>query len=721
MVEYLRYNTDETTTVATARRAYEASRNLVDYVESKVGTTTISKYDYTNDALGRRTFVAMSGSALDWGIGSQHWDYGYAVTGTSIDRGELNSAVRGAGTTLGGTPFTSFGDFDYAYDNIGNRTSSNVDNASTATTYTRNAVNQYTSTANPAESFGYDADGNLTSDAPVGPKLLSAKSIKQHGTAGEFGIDLPLTSSQSANAGIECRAGGPTIVELEFSEQVAITTSNVVLSSGTCDSVVQMVDALQTPIPTYRLALSGVTADSCLGILLKQVAGKQTGRPLVGPAAVYVVYLKGDVDGSGTVDSTDRTQVTANYSPLLVTQTNFRYDITLDGRVNATDVSALQPYDRSASCATLPPASLGLAYSWDGENRLTKVITRRDPADTFYVGDHKVEFVYDYMGRRVRKTASTYGSSGWAADSDEMFAYDGWNVVLVLNALSSNAMVRQYTWGLDLSGQSGQMSVAGMHGAGGIGGLLAAEEPQTSGGPKKYWFCYDANGNVGQVLDATNTGAIATVAAYEYDPYGNGLVATGSYATLNPFRFSTKWLDTEASLYYYAYRYYSPRLGRVLNRDPLEEVGGINLYVIVRNDPICEIDPLGLTACTASDRCCTEWTDGYKLSGFTNLKSCFVSTLSGISNTAATGIAGVLGTAVGGLSKSGLTSVVAALGALGIQLADVWMAFDLCHDQWCTKDRQADEACAFFGVKCGCYDDNGLGDFTPVGTRRGGD
>ena len=45
------------------------------------------------------------------------------------------------------------------------------------------------------------------------------------------------------------------------------------------------------------------------------------------------------------------------------------------------------------------------------------------------------------------------------------------NQLLELDGLNSNAVLRQYTWGLDLSGQNGNPSVGGLHGAGGIGGL----------------------------------------------------------------------------------------------------------------------------------------------------------------------------------------------------------------------------------------------------------
>jgi uncharacterized protein RhaS with RHS repeats len=35
-------------------------------------------------------------------------------------------------------------------------------------------------------------------------------------------------------------------------------------------------------------------------------------------------------------------------------------------------------------------------------------------------------------------------------------------------------------------------------------------------------------------------------------------------------------------------------LGNWLNRDPIEEEGGLNLYAYVDNNPINEVDPLGL-------------------------------------------------------------------------------------------------------------------------------
>jgi RHS repeat-associated protein len=234
-------------------------------------------------------------------------------------------------------------------------------------------------------------------------------------------------------------------------------------------------------------------------------------------------------------------------------------------------------------------------YTWDAENRLVVV----EPFDDDGV---KLVFDYDYMSRRIRKRVYTWNVStaDWNTEpqSDHRFVYDGWNVVLVLNGLSSNAVKTKHTWGLDLSGLSGDTGPSGIHGAGGIGGLLAVEETSTGGTPK-CWFLYDAVGNVGQIV--ANASGYGLIAHYEYDPYGNTILAddvdSSGYAAANPFRFTTKWLDAQSGICYFGYRYYSPAKGRWATRDPIGEVGGYNLYQFVYNTPQNKQDPLGLASC----------------------------------------------------------------------------------------------------------------------------
>jgi len=83
-------------------------------------------------------------------------------------------------------------------------------------------------------------------------------------------------------------------------------------------------------------------------------------------------------------------------------------------------------------------------------------------------------------------------------------------------------------------------------------------------------------------------------ASYRYDPYGNTTYSSGSLAAANVYRFSSKEVHLNSGLYSYGYRFYSPNWQRWLNRDPMGEEGGLNLYGYVGGDPIRYYDPLGL-------------------------------------------------------------------------------------------------------------------------------
>ena len=260
----------------------------------------------------------------------------------------------------------------------------------------------------------------------------------------------------------------------------------------------------------------------------------------------------------------------------------------------------LNQYDTLDDTSTCPPAGPdvvlgydlggnltnkgGLTLVYNGENRLIEAYPA-SPAN----GDQKVTFAYDYQGRRVAKRVFTY-AGGWPGSPDEhiKFVWHGWHLLAELDGLSSNAVLRTYAWGLDLSASVG--------GAGGIGGLLAVNDTTIGGGAQDYVFAYDAMGNVTQVIDwdaATINDAI--VASYEYDAYGNLFAESGAYASKNRWRMSTKPFDAETGFGYWGYRYYDAGLGRWLNRDPIGEYGGTNIYACVNNAPTERWDYLGQT------------------------------------------------------------------------------------------------------------------------------
>ena len=103
-------------------------------------------------------------------------------------------------------------------------------------------------------------------------------------------------------------------------------------------------------------------------------------------------------------------------------------------------------------------------------------------------------------------------------------------------------------------------------------------------------YSYDANKNITDYVDSNGS----VVAHYEYSPFGQITSATGSLKNDFEYRFSSEYADNETGFVYYNFRYYSPKLGRWLSRDPIEEKGGLNLYVFVGNNSVSRMDKLGL-------------------------------------------------------------------------------------------------------------------------------
>lgn len=59
-----------------------------------------------------------------------------------------------------------------------------------------------------------------------------------------------------------------------------------------------------------------------------------------------------------------------------------------------------------------------------------------------------------------------------------------------------------------------------------------------------------------------------------------------------------------------ALAFYHPEQGRWINRDPIEEQGGANLYAFVLNDPVNKTDPLGLWGTAIHRDATRQWAEG---------------------------------------------------------------------------------------------------------------
>ena len=232
------------------------------------------------------------------------------------------------------------------------------------------------------------------------------------------------------------------------------------------------------------------------------------------------------------------------------------YNYTTNMLNQYTVVNSNQPtYDDDGNMLT----NGSWTYTWNGENRMIQAVN----------GNTKLQFVYDYMGRRVEKKVF----DGDTIVSHKRFVYDDYKQVEELDASNSNSVLKRYSWQPEAVGQDVPLSMTDVVTA------------------KNYTYTLDANKNVSDLTDAQGN----VVAHYEYSPFGTH-TATGSY-TGNPFRFSSEVFDSETGLVYYNYRYYNPNLGRWINRDPIGLLDGPGLYVFVNNSANFIFDVLGLKKC----------------------------------------------------------------------------------------------------------------------------
>ncbi len=120
-------------------RSYEPDRNLITAVSNRWGSSSVSAFEYENDAAGRRTRRIDAAQSLSF---TNVFAYNL--------RSEVTNAVMDAAT------------YSYSFDDIGNRRRATADAA--VCTYAANQLNQYTSVTNAGINnvVVHDADGNMT-------------------------------------------------------------------------------------------------------------------------------------------------------------------------------------------------------------------------------------------------------------------------------------------------------------------------------------------------------------------------------------------------------------------------------------------------------------------------------------------------------------------------------------------------------------------------------
>jgi RHS repeat-associated protein len=183
-------------------------------------------------------------------------------------------------------------------------------------------------------------------------------------------------------------------------------------------------------------------------------------------------------------------------------------------------------------------------YQWDWENRLTQI--------TYPGTGNNSKFTYDGWDHLVKIVETSEGS----VTSTKQFVQASVNMQEARDA--EGALTSQYF-------------------------SLGQRSPSTN-----YFFELNQRFDVVGVADRSGS----SVCALSYDEYGRASLLSGSFTS--DFGFTGLYAHQRSGLSLSVHRAYSSGLGRWLNRDPIGEAGGSNLYAYVLNSPTNTIDLLGL-------------------------------------------------------------------------------------------------------------------------------
>ena len=110
-------------------------------------------------------------------------------------------------------------------------------------------------------------------------------------------------------------------------------------------------------------------------------------------------------------------------------------------------------------------------------------------------------------------------------------------------------------------------------------------------GEAKLFYVQD---RLGSVRETVNEKRLIT-SRMDYTAYGETETKLTPKIGMAPdYRYAGLYYHEQSELYLAAYRAYAPEVGRWINRDPIGEDGGINLFGYVNGDPVNKTDPFGL-------------------------------------------------------------------------------------------------------------------------------
>jgi RHS repeat-associated protein len=560
--------------------AYENTTSRLIQMTDARGQSTLYAYNQDN-TLQQVSYSnsVISTPPVTYTYGTNYNRIATMTDGTGTTTYQYNpttNTVLGAAKLLSVTGPLGDSAITYTYDELGRVTSRAINAVTNAVAY--DALGRITNVTNPLGSFTnsyVDATARLSAMTYPNGQITTNIYLDNLG-------DQRLQEIRNKNG------SGNTLSKFDYTydsigqiqtwaQQAGVTSTNVYALRY--DRVNQLIGATLQDANTAAILQQNFYAyDAAGNRTSEEVDGALTGATANDLNQITALGGGGQLRFEGSVDKTSLVTVAGSLASVTFTNapgSNTVFDSAVNVSVGTNTVSVIAAdfdgnsetnnyqvivsnqttralaYDLDGNLTNITSGSASTNYQWDAVNRLVGIVAINGTAT------NSTAFTYDGLSRRVRITEL----SGSTTNNDKQFVWCGQELCEERDTTGTNVTKRFFGQGEQISGTN-------------------------------YFFARDHLGSVRQMTDTNGT----VRACYSYDPYGrrssNQIVSAPIEAD---FGFENYYYHAPSGLQLTLFRVYSADVGRWLNRDPIEEDGGINLYQYVANNPINNIDPDGLT------------------------------------------------------------------------------------------------------------------------------
>jgi RHS repeat-associated protein len=513
--------------------AYNVVNNLTSIAASGLSTIT-----FTYDSLNRRT-------QMTDGVGTTTFGYNLASQLTTVDGPLANDTVtlsydglgRATGRSINGAGATTL-----AYDDYGRPQT--VTNPLGSFTYNyptagSTLLSSITSSVGPSATFSYLDAAHDQRLGEIWNKDSSSQTVSKFDYEYDVLGRITKWTQQADGASPQAYNFGYDSVS-QLKSVILKDVSNAVLKSYSYDydaagnRTVEAIDSLVAGDTVNNLNQL-ITRQGGTGVLPIRGTTSEPSTVTVN-AAPAKTNNDNSFEGKAAVAAGDNT-VTVVATDVNGNTTTNHYNLAVTGSGSKTLV-----YDANGNLTSDGTRTL----EWDSLNRLTAVTS----------GSHRSEFTYNGLSQRAKIVEKENGN----VTSTKQFIWCPGEPQPCEERDANNSVTkRYYPQGMQV-------------------------------GSTNYYYTRDHLGSIREMTD----GSGLIHARYGYDPYGRLTKISGDLNS--DFTYAGYYNHSPSGLYTTLNRFYDPDLGRWINRDPIGEDGGLNLYRYVNNEPIGLVDPAGLAS-----------------------------------------------------------------------------------------------------------------------------